>query len=426
MAPETRSTHAGLCYFALMRGRFLGVALFTLSSLASAYDENHVFITNRGGNNVLELDENLTYVKSWFDGAALSVPNGMAFDPLDRLYLADTGNDRIVVFDDKGAVVTTWGTKTLLAPQVESLNFNAAGRLFASANPGNGTVASWKNDGSDQKVFVSDSSYLSLGNVNFSMGGNVLLADFSGSRGVRELNPTTGALITEFGQGTSKHEDMVVDADDNVFVSAFTQNKILKFDATRKQVGTYSPPGLVQPTGIVLTAGCKLLVASFGTHEIFELDYDGTFIKKFTVPGLSLPESLVIAKLSVAGSISLGKAVPDCEGPDGGSGGASGGAGGSAGSGGASGGAGGTAGGGGAAGSGGASSGGSAGKGGGSAATGGAASGGAPAKGATTSDDDGGCGCRAARSDPRSSLASALMLLGVALLRRKRSRLDAE
>lgn len=392
------------------------LALSTLALPARAYDANHVFITNRGGNNVLELDQNLTYVKSWFDGAGLSVPNGMAFDPSDRIYVADTGNNRIVVFNAVGAVVTTWSTATVLAPQVESLNFNAAGRLFASANPGNGTVASWKTDGSDQQVFVSDSSFQMLGNVNFSMGGNVLLADFSGARGVRELNPTTGALIKEFGQGTSKHEDMVIDADDNVFVSAFTQNKVLKFDAARNLAGTYSPPGLVQPTGIVLTADCKLLVGSFGTHEIFVLDYDGTFVKKFTVPGLSLPESLVIAKLSVAGSISLGNPVPKCTGLDAGTGGAggAGGSGGAAGSGGTagsdagvSGGSGGSAG----------ASGGGAGAGSGG-ATGGNA--GAPPKGGTTSDDDGGCGCRSARGGARALGSLLLVALALASVRRWR------
>ena len=398
-----------------MRLRALTLAVLTLSGTASAYDQNHVFITNRGGNNVLELDANLTYVKSWFDGAGLSLPNGMAFDPLDRLYVADTGNNRIVVFDDKGAVVTQWSTAAVLLPQVESLNFNAAGRLFASANPGNGTVASWKNDGTDQKVFIADSSFTMLGNVNFSMGGNVLLADFSGTRGVRELNPSTGALIQEFGQGTSKHEDMVIDADDNVFVSAFTQNKVLKFDAARKQVATFSPPGLVQPTGIVLTAECKLIVASFGTHELFVLDYDGTFVKKFTVPGLSLPESLVIAKLSVAGALPIGKAVPDCEGPDGGVGG-SGGAGGTGGA--SSGGA----------GAGGASGGGSGGSAGGAGAggsgTGGAGasgSGGAPASGGTVAEDDGGCGCRSAGSESRSGFVGLLALAGLVLARRWRA-----
>lgn len=394
-----------------MRCRALILAVLSVASTASAYDQNHVFITNRGGNNVLELDANLTYVKSWFDGAGLSVPNGMAFDPQDRLYVADTGNNRIVVFDDKGAVVTQWSTAAVLLPQVESLNFNGAGRLFASANPGNGTVASWKNDGSDQKVFISDSSFTMLGNVNFSMGGNVLLADFSGARGVRELNPTTGALIKEFGQGTSKHEDMVIDADDNVFVSAFTQNKVLKFDAARNQVGAFSPPGLVQPTGIVLTAECKLIVASFGTHELFVLDYDGTFVKKLTVPGLSLPESLVIAKLSVAGALPIGKGVPDCEGPDGGVGG--GGGSGGTGSGGT--GSGGTSGGGaaGSAGAAGSSSGGA----GGAGATG---SGGVAGKGGTVAEDDGGCGCRSASREPRTGFAGLVAALGLALAGRRR------
>lgn len=402
-----------------MRARAL-LAVLLVSSAASAYEANHVFITNRGKNNVLELDQNLAYVKSWFDAAGLSVPNGMAFDPSDRMYVADTGNNRIVVFDNTGSVQNSFSTLSVLSPQVESLNFNAAGRLFASANPGNGTVASWKADGTDQQNLVQDSAYQKLGNVNFSMTGHVLLSDFSGTRGVRELDPNTGALLKEFGQGTSKHEDMVIDADDNVFVSAFDQNKILKFDAARNQVAAFSPPGLVHPTGIVLTSTCKLIVASFSTDEIFELDYDGTFIKKFTVPGLSLPESLVIAKLNVAGSVAIGSPVPDCSGPDGGVGGtggadaSSGGSSGSGGGGASSGGSGGSSGTGAAAGAGGST----AGAGGGTSGGGTSSTGGTPAKGGTESADDGGCGCRTTRDAPEGGFV--LFALSFLAARRRR------
>ena len=207
-------------------------ALFAIASQASAFETGHILVANRGASNVLEFDSQLNFVKTWFDGEGLSVPNGMAMDPAGNVYMADTGNDRIVVFGPTGAKITEWSTLATLSNSVESLNFGPGGRLYASANPGNGVVVSYKTDGTDVQTLVTGAAFQNLGNVNTSVSGNLLISDFSGSRGMRELDQS-GAVLQEFGQGTSKHEDATIDADDNIFVSGFDGNSILRFDAAR-------------------------------------------------------------------------------------------------------------------------------------------------------------------------------------------------
>jgi MYXO-CTERM domain-containing protein len=162
------------------------------------------------------------------------------------------------------------------------------------------------------KFLVNDPSFVALSNVNFTKSGNVLISDFSGSRPLRELDPTTGAVVKEFGAGYARHEDVIVDGDDNVFVSAYDRGSILKFDAMRNLVDEYKPEGLTNPTGIVLTPDCRLLVSSFGTSQLYELTFAGTLIKAHTITGLSAPESISLSGVTLAGSIGLVVATPRC------------------------------------------------------------------------------------------------------------------
>jgi sugar lactone lactonase YvrE/tetratricopeptide (TPR) repeat protein len=68
------------------------------------YPENgHLFIADTGNNRIVELDDAGQFVREVGkpdDG--LSAPEGAFIDPSDRVWVADTGNKRIVAFDGDG------------------------------------------------------------------------------------------------------------------------------------------------------------------------------------------------------------------------------------------------------------------------------------------------------------------------------------
>jgi len=311
-----------------MRNPIPSLSLLALVCLnvsgAAAYENRHVFVTNRGGNNIVELDDDLNLVTTWFVNEGLSVPNGMAFTPTGELFVADTGNNRIVGFDAAGALTVSWDATPYTAPAVESLNFDKYGQMYVSANPGDGHVPRFQSDGTFVSDLVSGSEFTNLGNVNLTLHGNVILADFSAAgRGMRELDPTTGTVVNTFGQEAGLlQEDVAVDGADRIFVSQYNKNEVAVFDADRVYERSMTETGLSRPTGIVITHDCRVVVASFDTGELFEFQHDGTFLRKVAVAGLSLPESLAIAGQRLPGSFESAslEAVPACDGtdPDGG------------------------------------------------------------------------------------------------------------
>ncbi len=323
--------------------RFLFVVFAVLLALpfaspAAAYDTDHVFITNRQGSNIVELDETLTYVRTWFqgevfDGMTLSLPNGMAFTPSGDLFVADTGNNRIVAIDSTGRFLRSFSTLERLGGAVESIYFDRDGILFASSNPGLGVVGRYQQDGTEEPDVVADEAYVRLGNVNLTAAGDVVVSDFLGMRGLRELDVETGELLRTYGEDLGLQEDVMIDGADRVFVSHFASDEIVVFGPApdRVELFRFTAPDeaelqLIRPTGIALTADCDIVVASFMTGGIFIFKHLGAELpprfERVLRPGIEIPasadlgqvESIAVEGLGLPGSFNeFATMVPTCD-----------------------------------------------------------------------------------------------------------------
>ena len=67
-------------------------------------DENFIYIADSGNNRVLKLAEDgrLLMEISDFDGDALINPTGVYVDKSGRIFITDTGNYRLLIFDKNG------------------------------------------------------------------------------------------------------------------------------------------------------------------------------------------------------------------------------------------------------------------------------------------------------------------------------------
>ena len=170
---------APFAYHPCVRTLLLAIASLLIVPTAHAYDARHVFVANRGGSTIVELDESLAIVRVWFADEGLSAPNGMAFTPGGELWVADTSNNRILAFDSAGTRTRTLDTSVRLGTAVESIYFAGDGTLFATANPGVGRVARYSITGAELADVVLDDAFRNLGNVNLTAAGDVIVSDFS-------------------------------------------------------------------------------------------------------------------------------------------------------------------------------------------------------------------------------------------------------
>jgi hypothetical protein len=186
---------------------FGGAALNGPTSIALDGYAN-VYIADTGNNRIVmahqfgaAATDNVVYVSSTttFGGAALSGPTGLAVDAAGDLFIADTGNNRIVEYSALGAasVVTITGV-TLSAPTgvavlpSGSLVVTDATNGVSLITGGNGSALSFDNTSTGTPISIGK-----LVGVALDLSGNIYSADTVNNDAV-ELNVSSPAMAPSF------------------------------------------------------------------------------------------------------------------------------------------------------------------------------------------------------------------------------------
>ena len=199
---------------------FGGAALSGPKGIALDGSAN-VYIADTGNNRIVEAHQygaaattNIVYVPSTtaFGGTTLNGPTGMALDASGDLFIADTGNNRIVEYSIMGAasVVATTGV-TLSAPTGVAV-LPSGGLIVTDAtndvsliSGGNGTALSFSNTSTGTPLTISKAVGVAL-----DLSGNIYAADALGDQ-VVELNVSSPAAAPGFPitapGGTSTSDD---------------------------------------------------------------------------------------------------------------------------------------------------------------------------------------------------------------------------
>jgi uncharacterized protein (TIGR03663 family) len=176
-------------------------------------------------------------------------PRGLASDGRGNLYVADTKNSRIQVFDTSGNFLRAFGRK---------------GGGQGELNEPCGVAVDPDGD-----IWVADTWNHRI--VRFSPEGQFRAAFGDTERslfGPRALVFSRGAL----------------------YVSDTGNKRIVRFDRDGKKTGEFGgngngPGQLVEPVGIAADASGNLVVADTGNHRIQVFDPEGKFVRQFPVHG---------------------------------------------------------------------------------------------------------------------------------------------
>lgn len=108
----------------------LGVAV-ALSCLARAeeFEENHLFVSCTGNHAIIEFDENLQFVRTFFP-PGLSKPRAIAFGPNGMLYAASFDSQQVFEIRPDGSVSRKYTFTGTVGPN--ALAFGPSGHLFVN------------------------------------------------------------------------------------------------------------------------------------------------------------------------------------------------------------------------------------------------------------------------------------------------------
>ncbi len=227
----------------------------------------NVYVADTGNNRILKLNSTGQYLSQWGGlGTAagfLSSPYGVAVDKAGFVYVTETGNNRVQKFTSNGVLVAQWGDS---AP----------------------SAGSGSNDFNRPEGIAVD------------LWGNVYVADCGNSR-VQELNAAGGFHQNWGSLGSATGQFyypgwVAVDTLGNCYVSDTYNYRIEKCDNLGKVTNTLADcsalsPGSVcwwcvtsGPLGCLVEPNGNILVCDGGNSRLQEFSQDGTHLGQITLP----------------------------------------------------------------------------------------------------------------------------------------------
>ena len=176
-------------------------------------------------------------------------PRAMALSPQGQLYVADSGNHRIQIFDQNGTFLKSWAVPAGNAPgqvgdEMWGIAVSADGKVYISDT--------WNHR---VEIFDEDGNFISE------------FGSFADTQGDAAAFPGTF-----WGP-----RDIVLDADGNLYVTDTGNKRIEKFSATGEFLGAWGGGGITpghfeEPTGLAMDADGNLYVADTWNQRVQVLD----------------------------------------------------------------------------------------------------------------------------------------------------------
>lgn len=254
----------------------LAVGLCTVFSITSVAAQEVKVVSSPG--NTENLADQLSY------------PHSVVIDTAGNIYVADTGNNRVVKLDSTGRTTsTTFGTKG-----------NGAGQFVMPAdialdNLGNIYIADTAND-RIQKLdsngrFLWQKAIKSPKGISVTKDGKFVYASATADQRIYKYN-SNGDLVLAWGEQGSGNgtfyypHDVAVDDSGNVYVTDFANHLIQKFNSNGEFLtqwgGLGDTPGKFNnPSGVAVDGAGRVWVSDMSNHRIQVFNADGGFIKTF-------------------------------------------------------------------------------------------------------------------------------------------------
>lgn len=217
---------------------------------------NELFIADTNNNRIEVFDLNGQYVRQ-FGGGQLSLPTDMLLDTQGNLQIADALNNRIAVFNTNGTFVSAWGNtgsgEELLATPIFIIRVNGEYLVF---------------NGSEVKKYNA---------TNYTYNGTAPTAYNSAPYG------STGGLLTA-------PTDVSVDEQGNVFVADKSNGRIVVYNRSGDFVVDWGEPyhiGADINDPMIYLNPISVAIGQGG--QVFVGDGSGGRVRQYTVAGLPIP-----------------------------------------------------------------------------------------------------------------------------------------
>jgi DNA-binding beta-propeller fold protein YncE len=231
-------------------------------------------------------------------GGKLYLPSALAVDSKGNVWVADTGNNRIAEFNEKGEFLAVFG-KDVNKTKVEAAGTEAERNLCTAAS---GNVCKGGVAGSAPGQLSGP-----LG-IALTSGGNLWVSDTGNSR-LQKFGPTGNLINNISGPGSEagrlkEPTAITVAPDGSIWVADTGNNRIEQWNSSLAFVRAVGKEGsgggeFKAPAAIEADASGNIWVGDTGNNRVQEFGEGGRYLGQFGAPGsgsfsLSSPMGIAI------------------------------------------------------------------------------------------------------------------------------------
>jgi len=248
----------------------------------AADGSGNIYVADTYNNRIQVFDNSGTFMKTWGQkgngSGSMALPYDVAVDSEGSVYLADTYNFRVQKFDANGVYLGRWGQKGTGNGDFAFLSGIAVGpdgaiytvdaklnRVQIFDNQGR-FLRSWGNKGKGSGSFVTPMGITVDGN------GNVYVAD-SKMRRVQKFDPQ-GRFLAAFTDRLTYPVDVAIDpSSGNLLILDAASHLIWEMSPTGQSLRSYGGPGrssgqFVEPYGFCTDGASNVFVADTGNSRV--------------------------------------------------------------------------------------------------------------------------------------------------------------
>ena len=232
-------------------------------------------------------------------GRKLCKPWGITTNDSNEIFVSDMNNNRIVVFNENGEFIRSFGQSFLKWPN--GVLCDNMGRVFVTSRNDN-KILVFGQSGEYISSFHNGNSLSEPRGISFDADGNLIVCD-AGNKCVRFFSPE-GNIFKTVGAGRLRLPLDCVCHRGKLFVSDRDAHLIKVYNSNGRflyEFGTYGTGNgeLNNPTGLAVDKMGHLLACSPGNDQVQVFTLDGKFVAKFGEYGKGLGQMLSPSSVSV-------------------------------------------------------------------------------------------------------------------------------
>lgn len=232
--------------------------------------EGNLYVADTGNSRVQVFDADGNFLMTIAD-QRFTGPRYVAVDDVGRVYVSDA-TERVHVFNSRGDPQQSFGQEGSLPTQflgIADLIVDVAGALYV-VDSGNGRVQKFTLLGGFESTFGDEGEATQLldrpEGIGLDADGNIYVTD-AGNRRVQKYSPG-GTLLRSFVGEVNAPRDVALDSQGNMYITDGGRGLIQILDSEGRLLDEVGEGQLKDPWGVAVDGRGRIFIADAGDHRV--------------------------------------------------------------------------------------------------------------------------------------------------------------